>query len=264
MSSNVLDRWILSLSNRLTKDVTESLDQYNTVTAINKLADFVTDFSTWYIRRSRDRVGPAAQDGADKSAFYSTCFSVLVSVSKLFAPLAPFISEEIYRNLTDDESVHLTDWPSFDKNLIDEKLEKEMTEARKIVEMAHAKRKEEGIKLRQPLASLASTSTIPVSDLVGSIVAGEVNVKKFLNKVSDSISINLDIKPTEELKMEAEAREIVRSIQAERKNIGTALNERVDVQISSWPKNFEQYIKDNALVDNLVENSEFKVLRKNA
>ncbi|MCB1160987.1 MAG: class I tRNA ligase family protein, partial [Leptospiraceae bacterium] len=103
-SKNVLDVWILSLLHNLILSVTEDLNAYDTVAAITKLEKFVNEFSTWYIRRSRDRVGPSAENVEDRNAFYWTCEHVLVSVSKLLAPVTPFIAEEIFRNLTGKES----------------------------------------------------------------------------------------------------------------------------------------------------------------
>ena len=135
--------------------MTKSLDAYDTVTAIERLKSFVTDFSTWYIRRSRDRVGPTAPSEEDKNAFYQTTYEVLVTVCKLFAPIAPFISEAIYTNLTNEESVHLSDWPSTNQELRikNQELIDDMVFVRKVVEIALSQRKENQLKVRQPLAS---------------------------------------------------------------------------------------------------------------
>ncbi|MEK9200475.1 MAG: isoleucine--tRNA ligase, partial [Patescibacteria group bacterium] len=108
---SVLDNWILTRLVETTGVITKSLESYDTVEAIESIKLFISDMSTWYIRRSRDRVGPSAKDSADKHAFYSTCHHVLVTLCQLMAPLTPFITEEIYKNLTGQESVHLTDWP---------------------------------------------------------------------------------------------------------------------------------------------------------
>ena len=156
--TTILDRWIVSLLNQLVCDVTKYLEDFDAVSASRAIESFVNDLSTWYVRRSRDRVGPTAENGDDKNACHQTLYEVLVTLMKLLAPFTPFLAEEIYKNLTDDppageagESVHLADWPKFDENLIDKKLEEEMKVARETVELAHAKRKEEMIKVRQPL-----------------------------------------------------------------------------------------------------------------
>src|SRR4029079_10985196 len=141
-AKNVLDEWILSSLEVLKADVTKSLDGYDTVAAIDAIKAFVTDFSTWYIRRSRDRVGPSATDQADKEAFYETTYIVLTTITKLFAPIAPFITEEIYRNITGEESVHLADWPHFaEASRGKAQLLEQMKFVRKIVEMGLAQRK---------------------------------------------------------------------------------------------------------------------------
>ena len=182
-SENVLDQWLVSLLHGLVRDVTKALDSYDTVVAIDQIKVFVDNFSTWYLRRSRDRVGPNADDDSDKNAFYATSYEVLVTLTKLLAPIAPFISESIYKNLTDEESVHLSDWPAFDDSKINRELEEQMELARRLVEVGHSLRKELGIKLRQPLERAwhdepkKKISNIDVLHLV----LGEVNVKYWIN-----------------------------------------------------------------------------------
>ena len=149
-STNILDQWINARLNETVREVTQSLDTYDTVTAIGHIKVFVDDLSTWYIRRSRERVGPRVTDTADKNAFYETTYTVLTTICQLAAPIIPFISEEIYRNLTGEESVHLADWPASDASL-DETINPQMELVRKIVEVALAKRKDAQIKVRQPL-----------------------------------------------------------------------------------------------------------------
>ena len=153
-SDNVLDTWIISLLEQTKGDVSKSLDAYDTVRAIESLRNFVNDFSTWYIRRSRDRVGPGASNKTDRDHFYQTCYEVLLTVTKLLAPVAPFITEAIYRNLTGDESVHLDYWPEVVATNKNQELIEQMKQVRKIVELGLALRKEKQIKVKQPLASL--------------------------------------------------------------------------------------------------------------
>ncbi len=190
VSKHVLDHWILSRLNSLVKVVTESLEGHDNPAAARVIENFVVkDFSTWYIRRSRDRVGPtapdrpdasrggrAAPDGQDKDACYQTLYQVLVTLAKLLAPFLPFLAEEMYRNLKGSkgtegtkgtkgskgskgtgESVHLEDWPVAVGDRIDEDLEKSMLLVREICEQGHAARKEAGIKVRQPLGKMVVT-----------------------------------------------------------------------------------------------------------
>lgn len=264
VSKNVLDEWILTLLEQLKVDVTRSLDSYDTVAAIDAIKVFVTDFSTWYIRRSRDRVGPSADDQSDKNAFYETTYTVLTTVCKLFAPIAPFISEEIYRNLTGEESVHLADWPMYEKQEVESKkneIVEEMKLAREVVETGLAWRKNEGKRVKTPVGNLpveGSGNYVSIADAVWDIVLAELNAK--------NISINgkhvypkKPVQFTEEsLIEEGQAREIVRKIQEERKKIGTDLDERVAVTLEAWPAAFEDYIKKNALVTSLAK-GEFQV-----
>lgn len=268
-SANVLDRWILSKTNKLVKEVGEGLDGYDTVAAVIKTNEFVDSLSTWYIRRSRDRVGPTATDQKDKEAFYATTFEVLITFSKILAPIAPFISEEIYRNLTGEDSVHLADWPEFESTLINDQLEEEMADARGIVMSGHAVRKTENIKVKLPLKGMEYGRKERFSEEIEQVIMHELNVKSIRWKESSvekpygKFTAD-DLEATPELLSEAEAREIIRKIQAERKKLGTALDERVDVELPEWPKEHEEEIKRKALVDSLVKSDDFRVNRRNA
>ncbi len=268
-SSNVLDAWILSLTNRLTKEITHDLDSYDTVSAVNKLGSFVNDLSTWYIRRSRDRVGPTAESKEDKNAFYSVCFEVLVRLSQVAAPLAPFISEEIYRNLTGEESVHLSDWPKFDDSFIDADLEQEMRDAAQIASAILARRKNAQVAVRIPLRKLSYEGPSEFSEDILKVVSDEVNIyqleyegKADLFMSEGELSELID--PANQDVDAGEARDIIRKIQAERKNLGTALDEKVNVELPSWPQEFESEIKRKALINELKKSDAFKVTRVNA
>lgn len=258
-NQNVLDTWILSLLNRLIKDVTESLEGYDTVKVTELLGVFIDNFSKWYIRRSRDRVGTSASDQKHKEAFYQTCYEVLIVLCKLLAPITPFLSEAIYKNLTTDESVHLVSWPIHDRSLINSQIEEQMMQARKVVEIAHAKRKEAGIKVRQPLSELLITLPAVLLDGILDTVKKEVNVKEIKQKKGKEIGVMLDITITPALKKEGDARDIVRQIQQERKKLGSALDEKVNVMLPDWPLEFEDTIKKEALVETLSKGDTFRV-----
>lgn len=260
-SDNVLDKWIISLLNTFLNKITESLDGFNTVLAIDELKKFINDFSTWYIRRSRSRVGQSTENQKDKDFFYETCYEVLTTFSKAVAPIVPFLSETIYRNLTDKESVHLEDWPLFSEELIDKELEEEMELARNVVELIHSKRKEEAIKVRQPLLSVEVITPALFREDVKKIISDEVNVKNVVNKKGEKTEIKLDTKISPELKAEGEARDIIRQIQGERKKLGTKLDERVNVTLPNWPKEFEEEIKKKALVNSISRGDKFQVTR---
>jgi isoleucyl-tRNA synthetase len=253
-SKNVLDKWILSLLNNLIKNVTQDLDSYDTVNTIDKLQKFINEFSTWYIRRSRDRVGLSAEDTDDKSLFYQTAHEVLTVLSKLLAPIVPFIAEEIYRGLTNSESVHLANWPVVDETSIDNNLEVQMKLARGAVEAGHAFRKTNNLKLKTPLGRIELNlegEYERVWEDVWDIALEELNIKNLI--VNSKVRFpKEEVKVSEEdLTKEGEARDIVRNIQAERKALGTSLDEKVNVVLENWPEEFESEIKRKALVENL-------------
>ncbi len=262
-SNNVLDRWILSLAHRLTNEVTESLEGFDTVKVVELITQFIDDLSKWYIRRSRDRVGPSAIDENDKHAFYNTTYEVLVTLSKIMAPITPFLSEEMYRNLTNEESVHLADWPEFDNKKIDKALEDAMIQIRKIVELGHAKRKELGIRVRQPLAECQiSNVKFQISKELVQTLKDELNVKNVILEIGDSeLMLSFETKITPALQAEGEARDIVRQIQEERKKQGMKIDEKVKVQLSEWPADFEEYIKRNALIETLTKGENLQISR---
>ncbi|MEK7060913.1 MAG: isoleucine--tRNA ligase [Patescibacteria group bacterium] len=277
-SSNILDKWIISRLNRTIKVVNDSIEEYNAQNAALEMEKFVEDLSVWYVRRSRDRIGPSAQDLKDKNNCYETLYFVLVNFSKLLAPFAPFLAEEIYTNLTNEKSVHLSDWPEVDKEAINEKLELQMALGRKIVEVGHSIRKEQGIKTRQPLGLAwhhEPKEKITDVDVLHQVLQElniegwihEDNLRKFIKtkgvitKEIDGFQVDLDTKITLDLKSKGEARDIVRKIQEERKTMGTRLDEKVNIVLPDWPKEFEEEIKRKALVIEIKKGSEFKVER---
>jgi isoleucyl-tRNA synthetase len=264
---NVLDQWILSLLHQLILDVTESLEAYDTVRAIDKLQSFITDFSTWYIRRSRDRVGPTAENGEDKQAFYGTTYEVLVTLMKLLAPITPFFAESIYKNLTSEESVHLTDWPGFVNESINDNLVKEMQDGREVASIILMRRKTNSVKVRMPLKKFHYQGPRELTQDIKKVVSEEGNVQNLIydGNAGDWLGDNQDDFRPENFDVNAgQARDIVRSIQEERKNLGTTMDEKVNVTLPDWPGEFEDYIKKNALVDELSRGEELKVSRRNS
>jgi len=260
-SENILDAWLLSRLHNTISLVTSALDTYDTVLAIDTIKSFVDDFSTWHVRRSRDRVGVMAKDEADKDQFYATTYQCLIIISQLLAPIAPFITEEIYKNLTNKESVHLTDWPKENSSLKNQVLEDDMKQVRKLVEMALSQRKEAQIKVRQPLGGITYSLEKKLSEDLEEIMLSELNVKKADFRKGD-LAVILDTKITDSLKEEGQARDIARAIQEKRKELGTALSEKVDVTLPSWPQAFEGYIKKKALVEKLTRGETFSVTKR--
>lgn len=235
-SLTTLDKWILAKLTSLVLDVGKSLDSYNIPKATTLLKDFlVNDFSTWYIRRSRDRIS-SNEDSKDRNTGLAVMYGVLVTFTKLAAPVIPFITEEMYKNLTGDESVHLTDYPKGDKSLLDDKLIEDMNTLRKLVEMGHAQRKKANMKLRQPLSSVEYTADIRLSEELEKILAEELNVKKVEYKKGRELGAKVDIRLTPELLAEGEARDLIRQIQQMRKEMGLTLKDKIVIKLNSLPK----------------------------
>ncbi|MCJ7804852.1 class I tRNA ligase family protein, partial [Patescibacteria group bacterium] len=255
ISQNILDRWLLSRLHNLIKQTTASLENFDALSAAVKIEKFVNDFSTWYVRRSRDR----------KEDCYATFYHVLVTLAKLLAPFTPFLAEEIFKNLTDRESVHLEEWPEFEEKLIDENLEKQMEGARKICELAHAARKEAKIKVRQPLRELLITNyELKIGEDLKQLIKDELNVKNIVVKEGKGeLKVSLDTKITPELKAEGEARELVRQIQDLRKKTGCRLDEKIKVAGPVWPvdKKLQDYLKKETLASELLPGRELKIVK---
>ncbi len=231
--SHVMDRWILSRMHCNIRNMTEKgYEVYDTPEVVGQAWIFMRDLSQWYVRRIRDRVGPSAPDGKDKNEAYQTLWTVLTEYTKALAPLVPFITEEIYRNLTGEESVHLADWPETDDNAINEELEERMEFVRKVVEVGHAKRKELGIPVRQPLQKV----TIYASDYPDmsaewfSVLGNELNVMEGrITKTDKEMFIEFDTVITPELKAKGDARKLIREIQMRRREKGCRIDEQVSL-----------------------------------
>ncbi|MFI5241098.1 MAG: class I tRNA ligase family protein, partial [Microgenomates group bacterium] len=215
------------------------------------------EFSTWYIRRSRDRVGPAAESKKDREVFYNTTYYVLTTICKVMAPFIPFVTDIIYKNLTREESIHLTDWPVSNKELSPEELMtlNEMQAVREIVEKVHSIRKEKVIPVRQPLSSAKAGHPISQirSDIL-KIACEELNVKSLKVNEAKELTATLDTKITKELEEEAKGRDLARKIQEERKNMSLNLTQKVNV-FSDWIPS------DKKVVQWLSRKAQIKVLK---
>ena len=230
-SKNLMDQWIISLTEKMSQEVKENLENYNTIKACSSIRKYVDDLSTWYVRNSRERF-----NSEDKSA-RKTLRYVLEKLSKGVAPIMPFISETIYQNLTNEEkSVHLEDWPKFDKKLINQDLEDKMINVREVVSQGLRHRDQNRIGLKWPLA--LATISYKKAFLEGEkelqeIIKQELNVKtlKVLESSEEQLSIELDFNLTPELEAEGYAREISRLVQSARKKIGLNKEDLVDINI---------------------------------
>ena len=188
---SVMDKWLLSKLNSLIKDVDTNLGNYRIPEAARALDGFVDEMSNWYVRRSRERFWAKGME-QDKINAYMTLYTALVTVAKCAAPMIPFMTEDIYRNLvctidkTAPESVHLCDFPVADEAVIDKELEKNMEAVLKIVVMGRACRNTANIKNRQPIGTMYVKAPYELPDFYTDIIADELNVKKVV--FSDDVS----------------------------------------------------------------------------
>ncbi len=266
VSENILDKWITARLKEVIATTEKSLDEYNAFAATESIEKFVSDFSTWYIRRSRDRVGPSALSAEDKNACFQTFYYIFENLCPVLSIFMPFMSDSIYVNLTGKETVHLSSWPTVESlsdtefNLIEK-----MQLARELVEKGHAERKNKTMPVKQALASL----TVPTeykelasNPEISQLICEELNVEKLITGSDSELSFDLVL--TEDLKNKGWAREIIRSIQEARKLAECQLNEKVDVELVDWPVSEEETIKRKALVQNIIKSSSLKVIRLNA
>lgn len=191
-----LDRWMLSKLNGLIEGVTAELEVFDTMKAVRKIQEFVNeDLSNWYIRRSRRRFW-GSELTEDKKSVYNTTYEVMVAVAKLSAPFAPYISEEIFRNLTGETSVHLTEFPKAENHLIDKRVEERMDLVRDLVTLGRGARETVKIKVRQPISQVVVDGKFEalISDL-GDLIKEELNVKSVVFAKDLGEYMNFSLKP---------------------------------------------------------------------
>jgi isoleucyl-tRNA synthetase len=239
-SSAQLDKWIISKLNRLISESESDIDKYDIAKLVSKTEDFfINDLSLWYIRRSRSRF---KEDNPERNNAAATLYYVLLNLTKILAPITPFFAEDLYQSLKVNgmpESVHLCDWPKADKKMIDKELEEKMDEARSIVNLALAERMVKVVKVKQPLASLKIKNQnlkIKNDDELLELIKDEVNVREVIFDGTIGGEVELDVNLTEELKEEGFIREIIRGVQAQRKEQNLVPQDRISVEISAPQK----------------------------
>ena len=226
---NPLDAWIVSRLYQLRDEVTDGMEKYNLPAATAGILPFIDDLSNWFVRRSRRRFWKS-ESGSDKAEAYETLHFVLSYLALIMAPFTPFLAEELWQNMMGGESVHLMDWPEAGK--IDTNALEKMAECRAIITEGLAIRMDRNdefgqIKVRQPLASLTYGGE-QLDEFYEQIIADEVNVKN----VAHGKGLVLDKKLTDELREEGFVRELIRFVQAARKNAGLNVDDRIKLFVS--------------------------------
>ena len=259
VKANLLDRWLLSRFIGLVALVSERMDAYDALTASRAIERFVVDdFSNWWLRRSRKR--PEARD---------LLRSLLLDLAKLLAPFIPYTAEDIYMRLHGDiverrtsnversESIHLCDWPTVNKKAINLKLEKDMQRVQEIVTAGLALRKDNKIKVRQPLMKLSTAMAVGAVDLE-TLIKDEVNVKSIVYKKSGDTELDFVLTP--ELRGEGYAREFIRQVQDMRKEAQYNFEEKAycqwfseDPELSTGILHWADTIKSETVLSDLVK-----------
>lgn len=238
--TNNLDQWIVSRVHQLSAEVEKNMDVYDIASAMKPILPFIEDASNWYVRRSRRRFWKAGET-TDKNNAYRTLHYVLVQLSIILAPFAPFMAEELYQKMTGGESVHLLDWPVVGH--INELVVSEMETVRDYVNQGLSIRAKEHQKVRQPLASVTVQKLGEFVDFED-ILCEELNVKK----VVIGTDFALDLVVTPELKSEGLAREVVRCIQSARKVAGLNIDDRIELVLSTDNSELQQSINEHRQV----------------
>jgi isoleucyl-tRNA synthetase len=264
-SENVLDKWIVARLHQTISEATTALDAYDLFKPTRTIREFIDDLSTWYLRRSRDRI----KDG-DADAKY-TLYTVMKTTAKLMAPFAPFFAEYVWQKLKsekDEESVHLSEWP---KSLeVDHEILRKMEKVRYFCALGNAERKKVNIPVRQPLRSISVQYKFIDEQLV-LLIKEELNVKEVIWDIPRKEEIVLDTEITPELKQEGIARELMRAIQDTRKQKGLMPEDSIELIIGTSEEGkevvqkFEADIKKTvgATTITIVENESVEVTIEN-
>ena len=236
--ADALDRWIVSRLHSAINEVAGDLDVYDITRAARTAEKFaIDDLSLWYVRRSRKRL-QHPQSAAKLSQAAKVFAYILAEFAKVCAPLAPFLSEEIWQDLSGNnfaaaKSVHLQAYPAANKKMIDAKLEAQMARVREITALVLAERAKRGVKVRQPLARLVVGGAGGLNNELRDLLAGEVNVKKIEFDSDLKVPVEIDWNITPELKEEGNVREIMRQIQELRKTARLTPADKITIYVQA-------------------------------
>lgn len=275
--TNPLDTWIVSRMHQLVTEVGTHMDHYDLQNAVKPILPFIDDASNWYVRRSRKRFWKSGDD-ADKHMAYRTLHYVLVQLAHVMAPFTPFMAEELYRNLTGGESVHLNDWPV--AGHVNELVLGHMNAVRTVINDGLSQRASAGIKVRQPLASAKIRQMYEFDSSYDDIVSEELNVKQVLHEARkldpqkdfeqnlheqglpqvEAVELDLDITP--ELHREGMMREVIRAVQNARKEAGLEVDDRINLSLQTDIEQLQKAItehKDTIVAETLAHDLQASV-----
>ena len=234
---NPLDKWVISRVHQLNQEISMNMDGYNIPDAMSPILPFLDDASNWFVRRSRRRFWKS-EDDDDKAQAYRTLHYVLLKFAVLVAPFTPFLAEELYQNLGGGvESVHLLDWPT--NYTVDEAVLSDMERVRSYINEGLSIRAREGLKVRQPLASVRVPGQGITFDFAP-ILTEELNVKA----VEYGEEVALDTELTPELKREGMAREVIRHVQSARKVVGLQVDDRIGLTLATDNEELKKAIEE--------------------
>lgn len=234
---NPLDKWVISRVHQLNQEISMNMDGYNIPDAMSPILPFLDDASNWFVRRSRRRFWKS-EDDDDKAQAYRTLHYVLLKFAVLVAPFTPFLAEELYQNLGGGaESVHLLDWPT--NYTVDEAVLSDMERVRSYINEGLSIRAREGLKVRQPLASVRVPGQGITFDFAP-ILTEELNVKV----VEYGEEVALDTELTPELKREGMAREVIRHVQRARKVVGLQVDDRIGLTLATDNEELKKAIEE--------------------
>lgn len=197
---SVMDKWLLSKLNTLIKNVDDNLNNYRITEAARDLLEFTDELSNWYVRRCRERYWTKGME-QDKINAYMTLYTALIELSKLSAPMIPFMSEQIYQNLVVNLdknapiSIHLLDFPKANEEFIDKELEENMDKVLKAVVLGRAARNSANIKNRQPISKIYVKGVDELSSYYTEIIKEELNAKEVIKSEDVSGFVNYTFKP---------------------------------------------------------------------
>jgi isoleucyl-tRNA synthetase len=272
VTDNILDAWILAKFKTLLAEVAQAMEKYNLPKAVRPITEFIDELSTWYLRRSRERF--KSEDENDKQAALAMSRFVLLELAKVMAPFLPFVAERLWQEVSGrsfqqrNESVHLENWSELgDLSPEEKEILARMTLTRQAAESGLSARDSAGIKIRQMLSAANFQGGGDLPELYQELLAEELNVQTISWLGGEgNLSLNLDTVITPELQLEGNKRELIRTINALRKEAGLTVADKIEIWLDgsemalSWLSAASEEIKKATLAPSLQSGKADKAL----